>query len=81
MIKKHVRENPHKWHKSFAETGCICAKKKNLSRRPIDETVERVHALFLHSLQKSTRRADREFGDVSHIVVWRVLCKRLSFQL
>jgi hypothetical protein len=28
----YTRKSTYKWHKSFAETGCICAKKKNSSR-------------------------------------------------
>jgi hypothetical protein len=75
-----ARISIYKWHKSFAETGCICAKKNNSGRRPSGETVERVLASFLCSPQKSTRRASRELGDVSHITVWRVLLKRLSFR-
>jgi hypothetical protein len=74
-----TRKSIYEWHKLFAETGCICAKKKNSGGRPIGETVERVRASFLRSPQKSTRRASRELGDVSHMTVWRVLRKRLSF--
>jgi hypothetical protein len=46
-----VRKCINNWQKSFAETSCICAKKKNLGRQPSDETVECVHALFLYSPQ------------------------------
>jgi hypothetical protein len=41
--------------------------------------LEHVCALFLHSPQKSTRRASMELGDASYITVWRVLHKQLSF--
>jgi hypothetical protein len=38
----------HTWHKSFAEIGCICAK-KNSGRRPSVETVDRIRVSFLHN--------------------------------
>jgi hypothetical protein len=75
-----TRKSIYKWHKSFAETGCIYAKKKNSGRQPSGETVERVRASFIRSLQNSTRRASRELGDVSHMTVQKVLRKRLSFR-
>jgi transposase len=68
-----TRKSTYKWHNSFAETGCICAKKKNSGRRPSGETEESIRASFLRSPQKSTRRASRELDDVSHMTVWRVL--------
>jgi hypothetical protein len=34
-----TRKSIYKWQKSFAETGYICAKKKNSGRRPSGETV------------------------------------------
>jgi hypothetical protein len=46
-----MRKSIYKWHKSFAEIGCISAKKKTWGRRPTDETVECVRALFLHSAE------------------------------
>jgi hypothetical protein len=49
------------------------AKRKDLGRRPSDETEEHVHASFVCSLQKYTRQASRELGDVSHMTVWRML--------
>jgi hypothetical protein len=61
-----TRKSIEKWHKLFAETGCISAKKNNLCRQPSDETVECVCATFLRSLQKSTRSASRELDEVSH---------------
>jgi hypothetical protein len=33
-----TRKSVYKCHKSFVETGCICAKRKNSGRRPSDET-------------------------------------------
>jgi hypothetical protein len=67
----------HKCHKSFAETGCICAKKKNSGRWLSDETVKHVRASFLCYPQKSTRRESKELGDVLHLTVWKV---QLSFR-
>jgi hypothetical protein len=52
----------YKWHKSFAETGCICAKKNNSARRPSDETVEYVSESFILIPQKYEERASRELG-------------------
>jgi hypothetical protein len=40
-----TRKSIYKWQISFAETGCICATRKNSGRRPTDETVERVRAV------------------------------------
>jgi hypothetical protein len=75
-----TRKSIYKWHKSFAETGCICAKKKNSGIQLSGKTAERVRVSFLRSPQKSARRENRELGDVSHMTVWRVLRKRLSFR-
>jgi hypothetical protein len=75
-----TRKSIYKRHKSFFKTGCICAKKKNSGKRLSSKTVERVRASFLRSPQKSRRRASRELGDVSHMTVWRVLRKRMSFR-
>jgi hypothetical protein len=75
-----TRKSIYKWHKSFAETSCICAKKKNSGRRPIGETVESVRESFFRSPQKSTRGSGRDLIDVSHMAVWMVLRKRLSFR-
>jgi hypothetical protein len=72
-----MRKSIYKWHKSFAETCCICD--KNSGRQVSDETVEHVHVSFLHSPQKSTVHARREMCNASHMTVWRVLHKQLSF--
>jgi hypothetical protein len=54
-----TRAYTYKWHKSFVETSCICAKNNNSGRRPSDESVENVRALLLYAPQKSTRRANK----------------------
>jgi hypothetical protein len=71
----------YNWHKSFVETLCICANKKNSSRRRSDETVEGVRASFLCSQWKSTRRASRELDDVCHMTVLKMIRKQLSFRM
>jgi hypothetical protein len=75
MVKKYLRED------TFISGTNHWLEVKNSGRRSSDETVGRVRALFLCSPQKSSRRASRELGDVPHVTVWEMLCKRMSFRL
>jgi hypothetical protein len=80
LDKKHLRENPLTSVTSRLVKQIVVVLRRRFSRRPSGETVERVHASFLRSPQKFTRWASRELGDVSHMTVWTVLRKRLSFR-
>jgi hypothetical protein len=62
-----TRKSIYMWHKSFAETGRYCAKKKISSTRPNDEIVKCVLASILRSPHKSARRVSMEFCDLSHV--------------
>ena len=68
------------WYKQFAETGCLCKQKS--SGRPLtaEDDVERVRASFLHSPKKSTGTGTKGLS-MSKTTVWRVLRKRLVFNL
>jgi hypothetical protein len=60
-----IRKLIYKWHKSFAETDCICAK-KNSGRQPNDETVKHVCAPLLRGPKKSIRQSCRKLCHVYH---------------
>jgi hypothetical protein len=59
IVRKHIRENP--FTSGTNHWTCIYAK-FNSGRRPNNESMERVHASFLHSLQKYTKRVSRKIG-------------------
>lgn len=46
----------------FPETGCLCKQKSPSKLSVSEETVERVHAMYVHSPRKSTVKASQELG-------------------
>jgi hypothetical protein len=46
-IQGPTNKSIYKWHKSCAETGNVCPKKKDSVRRKSQESVERVRVSFL----------------------------------
>jgi hypothetical protein len=66
-------ETIREWYRKFEETSRSCAAK----RRGRPGTVDRVRESFTRCPQKSTRRASREL-EMSHVIVWRALHKRLA---
>jgi len=72
------RNNITRWYRQFVETGCLC-KGKSPGRPRVSDDIERVCEAFQRSPRKSVARASREL-DMSKIMVWKVLRKRLCFK-
>ena len=74
------RNNITRWYRQFVETGCLCKGKSPGRPRVSDDNIERVREVFLRSPRKSVAGASREL-DMPKMTVWKVLLKRLCFNL